>query len=105
MAEATSREATAKALTELTAALGADLLEAVSEQDMDEASIRPSGLLAAVDVLRRDGFDLLLDIGGTDHLPLTPRFEVSYHFLKLQAPLEATHPSSARTAPGIRSVA
>jgi NADH-quinone oxidoreductase subunit C len=77
----TGREATAALLAQLTPALGAALLEAVSADDMDEAAILPSGLMAAVDVLRKRGFNHLLDIGGTDHLPLTPRFEVSYHFL------------------------
>jgi NADH-quinone oxidoreductase subunit C len=48
---------------------------------MDEAAILPAGLLAAVDLARAAGFNHLLDIGGTDHLPLTPRFEISYHFL------------------------
>jgi len=53
---------------------------------MDEAAILPAGLLAAVDLARAAGFNHLLDIGGTDHLPLTPRFEISYHFLAF--PLE-----------------
>jgi len=75
------RDATAALLAQLTPALGDALLEAVSADDMDEAAILPSGLMPAVDVLRKAGFNHLLDIGGTDHLPLTPRFEVSYHFL------------------------
>lgn len=85
MAEgAAARADTSALLPELTQALGANLLEAVSEQDMDEMAILPAGLLPAVEILRRDGFDLLLDIGGTDHHPLTPRFEISYHFLKVR---------------------
>lgn len=52
---------------------------------MDEAAILPAGLLAAVDLARAAGFNHLLDIGGTDHLPLTPRFEISYHFLAFPA--------------------
>jgi NADH:ubiquinone oxidoreductase subunit C len=75
------RDATGALLAQLAPALGSDFLEAVSADDMDEAAILPGGLLAAVDVLRKAGFNHLLDIGGTDHLPLTPRFEVSYHFL------------------------
>ena len=56
---------------------------------MDEAAILPAGLLAAVDLARAAGFNHLLDIGGTDHLPLTPRFEISYHFLAFpQAAIE-----------------
>ena len=75
------RVVTAALLEKLKDALGPAFLEAVSADDMDEAAIVPAGLLAAVDVLRKDGFNHLLDIGGTDHLPLTPRFEISYHFL------------------------
>ncbi|HXW50819.1 MAG TPA: NADH-quinone oxidoreductase subunit C [Candidatus Acidoferrales bacterium] len=60
-------------------AAGAALLEVVAENDMDEIALRPEGLLAVIDVARRSGFNLLLDIGGTDHHPLQPRFEISYH--------------------------
>src|ERR1700686_3110061 len=85
MAEgAAPRADTSALLPQITHAVGANLLEAVSEQDMDEIAILPAGLLRAVEVLRRDGFDLLLDIGATDHHPLTPRFEISYHFLKVR---------------------
>ena len=84
------RAATAALLVKLKEALGSALLEAVSADDMDEAAIAPGGLLTAVDVLRNAGFNHLLDIGGTDHLPLTPRFEISYHFLAI--PLPATSP-------------
>ncbi len=75
------RAVTAALLTQLAQSLGASFLEAVSAADMDEAAIVPAGLLAAVDAVRAAGFNHLLDIGGTDHHPLTPRFEVSYHFL------------------------
>ena len=67
-------------LQALRAAAGEGLLEAVSADDMDEAALLPGALPAAADVLRSFGYNHLLDIGGTDHLPLTPRFEVSYHF-------------------------
>jgi len=75
------REVTAALLTQLAQSLGPSFLEAVSAADMDEAAILPDGLLAAVDAVRAAGFNQLLDIGGTDHHPLTPRFEISYHFL------------------------
>jgi len=42
--------------------------------------LRPDGLLAVVTALREAGFNHLLDIGGTDHHPLSPRFEISYIF-------------------------
>jgi NADH-quinone oxidoreductase subunit C len=67
-------------LPALTAATGEGFLEAVSADDMDEVALLPGALHAAVDVLRSAGFNLLLDIGCTDHLPLAPRFEVTYHF-------------------------
>jgi NADH:ubiquinone oxidoreductase subunit C len=75
------RTVTAALLTQLPQSLGASFLEAVSAPDMDEAAILPAGLLSAVDAVRAAGFNFLLDIGGTDHHPLTPRFEISYHFL------------------------
>jgi len=74
---------TAALLPQLAQTLGAAFLEAASADDMDEAAILAGGLLPAVDVLRKGGFNHLLDIGGTDHLPLTPRFEISYHFLAI----------------------
>jgi NADH-quinone oxidoreductase subunit C len=83
MLNAPNREATARLIPRLTEAVGENFLDAVSEQDMDEVAMRPGGLLAAVELLRSSGFNLLLDIGGTDHHPLTPRFEVSYHFLRI----------------------
>jgi NADH-quinone oxidoreductase subunit C len=70
-------------LERLRDALGENLLEAVSADDMDEAAILPAGLHPAVNVLRASGFNMLADIGATDHLPLTPRFEISYHFIAI----------------------
>jgi NADH-quinone oxidoreductase subunit C len=82
----TGRDVTAALLAQLTQALGGAMLEAVSADDMDEAAILPGGLLGAIDLARKTGFNHLLDIGGTDHLPLTPRFEVSYHLLAFEFP-------------------
>jgi NADH-quinone oxidoreductase subunit C len=93
------RAATAALLAQLAQALGGAFLEAVSADDMDEAAILPSGLLAAVDVLRKGGFNHLLDIGGTDHLPLTPRFEVSYHFLAFPAEVLELRSSATKAGP------
>ena len=91
MPDATAlRAETAALLPKLTQALGSDFLEAVSNDDMDEAALLPGGLLAAVSLLRAEGFTFLLDIGCTDHLPLTPRFEVSYHFLKFDLSADAS---------------
>jgi NADH-quinone oxidoreductase subunit C len=69
----------------ITTAAGEGFLEAVSEDDMDEVALLPGALPAVVEVLRSFGFNHLLDIGCTDHLPLTPRFEVSYHFASIDA--------------------
>lgn len=63
---------------QLVQAAGEDFLEAVSANDMDELALRPGGLLSVIRVLREHGFNHLLDVGGTDHHPLSPRFEVSY---------------------------
>jgi len=79
------RRSTAELIPQIAAAVGESFLDASSEQDMDELALRPDGLKAAVAALRAAGFGLLLDIGVTDHSPLAPRFEVSYHFLKMAA--------------------
>jgi NADH-quinone oxidoreductase subunit C len=50
---------------------------------MDEAAILPAGLHVAVNVLIAAGFNMLADIGATDHLPLSPRFEISYHLIAI----------------------
>src|ERR1700680_4488565 len=72
------RAGIADLVPELTKAAGEDFLEAVSEDDMDEIALRPGGLLAVITRLREAGFNHLLDVGGTDHPPLTHRFERSY---------------------------
>jgi NADH-quinone oxidoreductase subunit C len=74
------RAALAPLIAELTAAAGADFLEAVAAEDMDELAVRPGALIELARRVRGAGFNLLLDVGGTDHHPLSPRFEVSYHF-------------------------
>jgi NADH-quinone oxidoreductase subunit C len=79
------RAALAGVLENLRDALGDNLLEAVSADDMDEVAILPDGLHVAVNVLLAAGFNMLADIGATDHLPLSPRFEVSYHFIAIDA--------------------
>jgi NADH-quinone oxidoreductase subunit C len=67
-------------VAELSRVAGEDFLEAAGHMDMDEIALRPDGLIAVVTALREAGFNHLLDIGGTDHHPLTPRFEISYIF-------------------------
>lgn len=67
----------------LAQAAGPHLLEVVAEDDMDEIALRPEGLLDVIAVARGNGFDLLVDIGGTDHHPLQPRFEIAYHLTSI----------------------
>ena len=77
------RAALADVIARLSSAAGGGFLEAVSAEDMDEVALLPGALYAAVDVLRSSGFNHLLGIVCTDHLPLTPRFEVTYHFASI----------------------
>ncbi len=93
-----ARAALASLTAELTAALGVQLLEAVAAADMDEVATVPEGLLPAARLLQARGFNYLLDIGCTDHHPLTPRFEVSYHFLAIPAAAQRSDASAQRRA-------
>ncbi len=45
--------------------------------------VEPSELRARLIALKREGFTMLLDIGGVDYLERKPRFDVVYHLLKL----------------------
>ncbi|MBV8595057.1 MAG: NADH-quinone oxidoreductase subunit C [Candidatus Eremiobacteraeota bacterium] len=67
-------------VTLLTQAASESFIDSAACDDMDEIALRPDGLLAVVTALREAGFNHLLDIGGTDHHPLSPRFEISYIF-------------------------
>jgi NADH-quinone oxidoreductase subunit C len=77
------RAALAPLVEALAQAAGPHLLEVVAGDDMDELALRPEGLLDVIALARRSGFDLLVDIGGTDHYPLQPRFEISYHLTSI----------------------
>jgi NADH-quinone oxidoreductase subunit C len=90
------RAALAPLLERLTQAAGTAFLEAVAAPDMDELAIRPEGLLPVMDLARSHGFNHLLDVGGVDHHPLTPRFEVAYHLTAL--PIESTERSAGPIA-------
>jgi NADH-quinone oxidoreductase subunit C len=55
---------------------------------IDDAAIErvaPAELRSRLEALKRDGFALLLDVGGADYLTRKPRFDVVYHLLKLPA--------------------
>ncbi len=90
------RAALAPLVEALAGAAGPYLLEVVAAEDMDEIALRPEGLLGVVDLARRNGFNLLLDIGGTDHYPLQPRFEISYHLTALPTAATASEPAALR---------
>jgi len=47
---------------------------------MRTIALPPAELIAAVTMLQRDGYDLLLDITAVDWPQRKPRFEVVYHF-------------------------
>lgn len=60
--------------------------------ELDDATVdrvEPDGLRAHLIALRKEGFALLLDVGGVDYPARTPRFDVVYHLLRL-APRPAT---------------
>lgn len=57
-----------------------------ARQPIDDATIEritPDALHARLAALQREGFTMLLDVGGVDYLGRTPRFDVVYHLLKL----------------------
>lgn len=96
------RAALAPVVEAVTQAAGEHLLEAVAAEDMDEVALRPGGLRSCVERLRGFGFNLLLDVGGTDHHPLTPRFEISYHFIALPTGEGLRHPDALKSLPRFR---
>lgn len=54
---------------------------------IDDARIirtTPDGLREELRALQRDGYRMLLDIGGVDYLERDPRFDVVYHLLRLE---------------------
>jgi NADH:ubiquinone oxidoreductase subunit C len=59
---------------------------------IDDATIErvgPAELRAKLELLRADGYAMLLDLGAVDYLARSPRFDVVYHLLRL-APLPAS---------------
>lgn len=45
--------------------------------------VRPAELIETLRALKREGFSMLLDVGGADYPGREPRFDVVYHLLKL----------------------
>jgi len=64
--------------------------------DIDDARIvrvTPADVRATLEGLKREGFTMLLDIGGADYPGREPRFDVVYHLIAL--------PSAARTVAAV----
>ncbi len=55
-----------------------------------------------LDRLRTFGFNHLLDIGGTDHHPLTPRFEISYILTAIPLGSDVRDPRQLANLPRFR---
>lgn len=62
--------------------------------------IAPSELRAKLQLMRADGYLMLLDVGAVDYPERSPRFDVVYHLLRL-APV-ATSPSQVGTPARVR---
>jgi NADH-quinone oxidoreductase subunit C len=62
--------------------------------------VTPSEVRATLEGLKRDGFALLLDVGGADYPGREPRFDVVYHLVKLSA--NATTPASIGSPERVR---
>lgn len=52
--------------------------------EIPQYRVEPGTLVEVAEFLRENGFDMLLDVGGVDYLPRSPRFEVVYHFLDMK---------------------
>ena len=60
---------------------GVEPMETPFEQP--QLRVTPAQLPAVARWLKERGFNMLVDVGGVDYLPRTPRFEVVYHLLAL----------------------
>jgi NADH-quinone oxidoreductase subunit C len=45
--------------------------------------VTPAEIRHTLEGLKRDGFSMLLDVGGVDYLERVPRYDVVYHLLRL----------------------
>lgn len=52
--------------------------------EIPQFRVTPDVLRDVAVFLKQSGFDMLLDVGGVDYYPRSPRFEVVYHFLDMQ---------------------
>lgn len=53
--------------------------------EIPQYRVEPRILLDVARFLKENGFNMLLDVGGVDYLPRSPRYEVVYHFLNMEA--------------------
>lgn len=68
--------------------------------DIAQLNVAPDKLRDVCAYLKEQGFNVLMDVGGVDYLPRTPRFEVVYHLvalpalwrLRLRVPVEESQP-------------
>jgi NADH-quinone oxidoreductase subunit C len=78
---------------------------------LDDAAIErlaPHELRERIEVLKADGYGMLLDIGGVDYLAREPRFDVVYHLLKLNladTPQAVGRPQRLRLLVGVPAAA
>jgi len=47
--------------------------------------VTPAEIRATLEILKSDGFTMLLDVGGADYPGREPRFDVVYHLVKIAA--------------------
>lgn len=52
--------------------------------EIPQYRVAPDAIIPVLEFLRDSGFDMLLDVGGVDYLPRSPRFEVVYHLLDMK---------------------
>jgi len=52
--------------------------------DIPQFRVAPAALVDVATYLKELGYSMLLDVGGVDYYPRSPRFEVVYHFLDMK---------------------
>lgn len=55
--------------------------------EIPQFRVTPDVLVDVATYLKESGFTMLLDVGGVDYYPRSPRFEVVYHFLDMRSRL------------------
>ncbi len=53
--------------------------------EIPQYRVKPESLRDVLQFLKQQGYTMLLDIGGVDYHPKSPRFEVVYHLLDIQS--------------------